>query len=112
MKPKPANPRTTHRRVWVVKRLDEGLGWLLTSGPSVEDALQQLTAVRAEAATPTGRLEAVLNHFADMSSQHYDTELVAVLHRGEMSCEHHTNGATSSATCSSKAPRPANGATM
>ena len=50
---------------------------------SVEDALQQLTAVRDQAATPTARLEAVLKHYADISYQRHDTELVALLHRGE-----------------------------
>jgi len=50
---------------------------------SVEDALQQLTAVRDQAATPTARLEAVLKLYADISYQCHDTELVALLHRGE-----------------------------
>ncbi len=45
---------------------------------SVEDALQQLTAVRDQAATPTVRLEAVLKHYADISYQRHDTELVAL----------------------------------
>ncbi len=45
--------------------------------------LQQLTAVRDQAATPTSRLEAVLKHYADISYQRHDTELVALLHRGE-----------------------------
>ncbi len=50
---------------------------------SVEDALQQLTAVRDQAATPTARLEAVLKLYADISYQCHDAELVALLHHGE-----------------------------
>jgi len=46
--------------------------------------LRQLTAVRDAAATPAGRLEAVLEAFALIQHQHHDTELpVALLHRGE-----------------------------
>ncbi len=46
--------------------------------------LRQLTAARDAAATPAGRLEAVLTAFALIQHQHHDTELpVALLHRGE-----------------------------
>ncbi len=45
--------------------------------------LQQLTAIRDQAATPTARLRAVLKHYADVSYQRHDTELVALLHRGQ-----------------------------
>ncbi len=45
--------------------------------------LQQLAAARDQAGTPTERLEAVLKLFAEISRQHTDTELVALLHRGE-----------------------------
>ena len=45
--------------------------------------LRQLTEAR-DAATPAGRLEAVLTAFALIQHQHHDTELpVALLHRGE-----------------------------
>ncbi len=44
--------------------------------------LQQLTAVRDQAGTPQGRLELVLKHYAEISYQRHDTELVALLHRG------------------------------
>lgn len=49
----------------------------------VTEHLQQLAVVRDQAATPTARLEAVLKHYADISYQRHDTELVALLHRGE-----------------------------
>ena len=46
--------------------------------------LRQLAAARDAAATPAGRLEAVLTAFALIQHQHHDTELpVALLHRGE-----------------------------
>ncbi|MGI8880554.1 MAG: TetR/AcrR family transcriptional regulator [Jatrophihabitans sp.] len=45
--------------------------------------LQQLATVRDQVAPPAARLEAVLKHYADMSYQRHDTELVALLHRGE-----------------------------
>ncbi len=45
--------------------------------------LQQLAAVRDQAAPPTARLEAVLRHYAEISYQRNDTELAALLHRGE-----------------------------
>ena len=46
--------------------------------------LRQLAAARDAAATPVGRLEAVLTAFALIQYQHHDTELpVALLHRGE-----------------------------
>ena len=46
--------------------------------------LRQLAAARDAAATPVGRLEAVLTAFALIQHQHHDTELpVALLHRGE-----------------------------
>ena len=45
--------------------------------------LRQLAEAR-DAATPAGRLEAVLEAFALIQHQHHDTELpVALLHRGE-----------------------------
>ena len=44
--------------------------------------LQLLADVRDQAGTPAARLEAVLNVYADISYQHHDTELVALLHRG------------------------------
>ena len=46
--------------------------------------LQLLTEARDSAATPAGRLEAVLEAFARIQHQHHDTDLpVALLHRGE-----------------------------
>ena len=46
--------------------------------------LQLLAEARDSAATPAGRLEAVLEAFAWIQHQHHDTELpVALLHRGE-----------------------------
>jgi len=46
--------------------------------------LRQLAEARDAAATPAGRLEAVLEAFALIQHQHHDTELpVALLHRGE-----------------------------
>jgi len=46
--------------------------------------LRQLAEARDAAATPAGRLEAVLEAFAWIQHQHHDTELpVALLHRGE-----------------------------
>jgi AcrR family transcriptional regulator len=46
--------------------------------------LRQLAEARDAAATPAGRLEAVLTAFALIQHQHHDTELpVALLHRGE-----------------------------
>ncbi len=44
--------------------------------------LQLLADVRDQAGMPAARLEAVLNVYADISYQHHDTELVALLHRG------------------------------
>jgi AcrR family transcriptional regulator len=46
--------------------------------------LQLLADARDSAATPAGRLDAVLEAFARIQHQHHDTELpVALLHRGE-----------------------------
>ncbi|PZS18735.1 MAG: TetR/AcrR family transcriptional regulator [Pseudonocardiales bacterium] len=45
--------------------------------------LQQLTEIRDHAAAPSARLEAVLETFAFISHQNHDTELAALLHRGE-----------------------------
>lgn len=45
--------------------------------------LHELAAVRDQAAAPIARLEAVLTHYADISYQRHDAELVALLHRGE-----------------------------
>ncbi len=44
--------------------------------------LELLSAARSQAGTPTERLEAVLKVYAEISRQHHDTELVALLHRG------------------------------
>jgi AcrR family transcriptional regulator len=45
--------------------------------------LQQLTEIRDRASGPGERLEAVLEAFAFISHQNHDTELAALLHRGE-----------------------------
>ncbi|MEP6851237.1 MAG: TetR/AcrR family transcriptional regulator [bacterium] len=49
----------------------------------VAEHLQQLTAVRDHAGPPAARLEAVLTRYADISYHRHDTELAALLHRGE-----------------------------
>lgn len=45
--------------------------------------LQQLTQIRDHAGGPDERLEAVLEGFAFISHRNHDTELAALLHRGE-----------------------------
>ena len=45
--------------------------------------LQQLTEIRDQAGGPLDRLEAVLEVFALISHERHDSELVALLHRGE-----------------------------
>jgi AcrR family transcriptional regulator len=45
--------------------------------------LRQLTEVRDHAGTPAARLEGVLKAYADISYQRHDSELAALLHRGE-----------------------------
>ena len=45
--------------------------------------LQQLLQVRDQADSPSGRLEAVLGAYALIRHEHHDTELAALLHRGE-----------------------------
>ncbi|WP_371827288.1 hypothetical protein [Deinococcus sp. QL22] len=45
--------------------------------------LQHLTRVREHAGTPGQRLEAVLQAFALITHRHHDTDLAALLHRGE-----------------------------
>jgi AcrR family transcriptional regulator len=45
--------------------------------------LQQLTEIRDHTGNPSERLEAVLQAFALISHQNHDTELGAMLHRGE-----------------------------
>jgi len=49
----------------------------------VGEHLQQLIAVRDQASTPTARLASVLSHYAEISHQQRDTELAALLHRGD-----------------------------
>lgn len=48
----------------------------------VTQHLQQLTEVRDRVGTPEARLRAVLTHYAEISYQRHDAELVALLHRG------------------------------
>jgi len=45
--------------------------------------LRQLAAARDQAGTPGQRLEAVLTMYALIQHEHHDTELAALLHRGE-----------------------------
>ena len=45
--------------------------------------LEHLAEVRDQAGDPGERLEAVLEAYALISHEHHDTELVALLHRGE-----------------------------
>lgn len=49
----------------------------------VADHLKQLAAVRDHASTPAARLAAVLRQYADIAHRRHDTELAALLHRGE-----------------------------
>lgn len=49
----------------------------------VASHLEHLAKVRDQAEAPGGRLEAVLTAFALMSHQRHDTELAALLHRGD-----------------------------
>lgn len=55
-------------------------------GEQIAHHLAHLTAVRDRVTDPGERLQAVLEAFADISHRsrgHFDTDLVAVLHRGE-----------------------------
>ena len=44
--------------------------------------LQELARIRDRVADPRGRLEAVLQAYADIQHEHHGTELAALLHRG------------------------------
>jgi AcrR family transcriptional regulator len=68
--------------------------------------LRQLAEARDAAATPADRVEAVLEAFALIQHQHYDTELpVALLHRGEHVARARRQLQTWSPACSRQPPR-------
>ena len=49
----------------------------------VDAHLRELVRVRDQASDPYGRLEAVLQTYAEIQHEHHDTDLAALLHRGE-----------------------------